>query len=663
MVDNLIILYPSTATEFTTNGIGVLSEISKCEVTEELNGSFEMEIECPISAKYYPDIQLRSIILSKPNKYDEPQAFRVYFISKPFNGYVTIKAQHISYDLSGYPTGRFTAATATAAMAAVKSNSILPVDSIPFTFSTNLDVTADITNEKPVSMRAVLGDGDNSLLNIYGGEFRFNNFNISLLTNRGSDNGVVIRYGKNLTDITQEENNSDVYTGVYPYAVYTPDVEVDENTPINEPITETQIIDISEGDKIIHCSGTYDYEKIYPYDVSSDWQNTNEWVRNYPDNEELTAAANKYITDKNLGIPKVSLTVSFQPLVDAQDYENLESLERIYLGDTVTVLFEKLGVDTKAKCNKTTFDVLHNRYVSIELGESSSNLADGIASTNSVYKEEIMKRSTVSIAREAGEQAASIVTGNSGGYVVIHDSDDDGKPDEILIMDNVDISRAVNVWRWNQSGLMHSSSGYNGTYANAAITYDGEIDANTIKTGTLQIGTDDDTFIYISDESLHSEGINPTYSDNQGHIAINSHNAVEIQNGTITFNDTSTDPNDNLYFTNPLAHLMLQAFGSNNNPGLCVLLRNDSSKFVIGRRDGYTNTNFIEFIKKEFDRSSLNNNDKKDVICPTTKIDIDDSNFNFREVNNGVPTEGVTGTYTINNIRYRFNKGILMEVT
>ena len=82
------------------------------------------------------------------------------------------------------------------------------------------------------------------------------------------------------------------------------------------------------------------------------------------------------------------------------------------------------------------------------------------------------------------EKAVKLVTGNLGGYVVLHDSNNDGYPDELLIMNTPDIQTATNVWRFNQNGLMHANS-YTGQYANAAITMDGQINAEFITTGLM----------------------------------------------------------------------------------------------------------------------------------------------------------------------------------
>ena len=110
------ILFESTAKSFNNNGIGILSDAAFCEVTEERNGIFELVLNYPISGLHYSKIKYRSIILAKPNATAEAQPFRVYKVTKPINGIVTVYAQHISYDLSGNPVLPFTAGSAAAGL-------------------------------------------------------------------------------------------------------------------------------------------------------------------------------------------------------------------------------------------------------------------------------------------------------------------------------------------------------------------------------------------------------------------------------------------------------------------------------------------------------------------------------------------------------------------
>lgn len=501
MVDS-IVLFSSTETDFTTNGLGTLSEAASCEVVEERNGEFELTMTYPTSGKRYGDIALRSIILAKPNPYDRAQPFRIYSISLPLNGVVTINAEHISYDLSGIPVSPFSATDVASALSSIKSGSAI---TNPFNFATDKATNATCTFTTPKSARALLGGEDGSILDTYKGEYKFDRYDVILYNNRGSDNNVYIRYGKNLTDFTQEQNCQSVYTGIYPYWYSDDDgiVEVDG--------------------KIVKGSGTYDYSRVIPVDFSSSFEEK-------PSKSELLSAANTYISNNDIGVPSVSITVSFINLSQTGEYNTIEALEKIQLCDTVHVEFPKYNVSAKAKCIKTTYDCISGKYKSIELGEATSNLADTISSNNSAIANSItsaevdkdINNAKAELTKEF-EYATSLVTGGLGGYVVIRSSSNSKYPDEILIMDTNSISTAKNVWRWNKNGLAHSSNGYNGTYSDAAITMDGHITAKYI------------TGLTITAAML--KGINLTLGGSgNGNGSISIYNSSNTRVGTINNN-------------------------------------------------------------------------------------------------------------------------------
>ena len=452
MVDTMITLHKSTETSFTTNGLGTLSDAITCEVTEERNGEFELEIEYPVTGIRYKELQLRRIIMAKPNPYSDLQPFRIYAITKPINGIVTVNAEHISYDMSGYPVSAFVADTVQNAFINMKSASAV---TCPFSFSTDKTTTANMTVLKPSSMRSLLGGVDGSILDVYGGEYEFDKFSVKLWNKRGADRGVSIRYGKNLTDLKQEENCSSVYTGVYPfwYSEQEGLVQLDE--------------------KIVKASGTYNFTRIYPLDLSQEWQEK-------PNQEQLRTRANSYMKANNIGVPAVSLTVSFVQLSQSTEYAKYALLEDVHLCDTVSVEFPELNVSATAKCIKTIYDAISNKYVSIELGESRTNLASTISDQKQVISDTITK----TFMQQAIENATQLISGGLGGYVIMHSSTSGKYPDEILIMDTDDIATAKKVWRWNKGGLGYSSNGYNGPFA-LAMTQDGQIVADFITTGEL----------------------------------------------------------------------------------------------------------------------------------------------------------------------------------
>lgn len=246
----MIILYDENTTSFGTLGIGVLRDALSCVVFEELNGSFELEMVYPVNGAYYNDISLRKILYVKPNKYDSPQAFRIDTISKPFDGKVTINAVHLSYDLSGYIVEPLEAEATGIQDAFTKINAkILNSASFPFTFSTDITNTESKFNiQVPASVRSILAGNEGSLLDIFGGEYKFDNYTINLLKNRGEDRGFSVRYGKNLTDIKQETKSDKLYTDIYPYFYR---IVTETNTSVDKVYQQLYIRTAGEGEEPI----------------------------------------------------------------------------------------------------------------------------------------------------------------------------------------------------------------------------------------------------------------------------------------------------------------------------------------------------------------------------------------------------------------------------
>lgn len=551
MVDSLIILYDHDEEAFTSNGLGALPDAATCTVTEERNGGYEVEMEYPLTGSHFSDIQKRRILYVKPNPYDDPQPFRIYSITKPINGIVTVHAAHLSYDTSGSIVKLFPAdaGSASAAMSYLKNFS---VPSTPFTFFTNVGKSGTMSVPKPSSIRSLLGGSDGSILDTFGGEYLFDKWNISLLESRGSNRGVTIRYGKNMTDLEQEENDTDFYTGVYPFWY--------------SESEDGGLVTLSANDGIVNAPGNYDFVKIMPLDLSSeDFGKKTTDSEGYtttiekPTETELLAAAQKYIANNKIGIPKVSLDVSFVMLAQAEEYKDFARLETVKLCDTVTVEFEKLGVKTTAKCIKTVYNVLTDKYDSIELGEPKSSLAETVSNQGTLIEE----ASDKSYMERAIQNATDLImSGKLGGYVTV-------TKNEIYIADNKDLDKAVKVWRWNSGGLGYSSSGKDGPFG-TAITSDGKIVADYISTGNLDcsvlnvsnihgdsilvdtigalngINQQTDSYQYIKTGLLDSEGnygiaIGQLTTNSDGTLSTTSSEYVKITSGRISFMQNGTE--------------------------------------------------------------------------------------------------------------------------
>ena len=468
------ILFPAGATAWTTNGLGRLSDTISAKVEEERNGSYELTLEYPVDGIHYQDLAISNLILAKPADGKGPQPFRIYKIGRPMGGRVTVCAEHLSYQLNMIPVVPFTAPSCLAALQGLKLNA---AEACPFDFYTDKTIGTQWTVKQPASIRELLGGTDGSILETYRGEFEFDGYDVHLWTNRGTDAGVVIRYGKNLTNLEQEENIENTYTGIMPYWQ-----KEDEDGTVTTVLLPERVL---HSDR----AANFPYQRTIPVDFSGEFEEQ-------PTEQELRDAGEDYILANNIGIPAVNVKINFIALWQTEEYKDLAALERVNLCDTVTVRFDKLGVDVTAKVIKTNFDVLTERYNEIEVGDAKGTLGGTISEIGREEAEETARTVTAEYTTAIG-QAADLLTGGLGGHVVIN-RNADGQPNEILIMDTDNTATATNVIRFNEAGIGFSQSGYSGPFT-GFIGIGGTIDfaqirtlnlvANMFKGGVLQLGT------------------------------------------------------------------------------------------------------------------------------------------------------------------------------
>lgn len=341
------ILYAKEETSFTTNGIGRLSDSVACVVSERLNDFYTLEMTYSADGKYANEIQTGRLILATPSDGEAPQPFRIYEVTKMLGGTIEVLANHISYDLSGIPARNITGITsASGAIAALKSREWFDSG---FSYSTDLSVNKDWEKLGAFSVRSCMG-GEGSILETYGGEWYYDRYTCQLLEHRGADNGVSIRYGKNLTELEATSNDDESYTGVFTYYLSNG--------------TYVSCTDIAYLDSLAVP------QKILIIDHTSDFQST-------PTKAQLDALASADLA-QIIGVTS-SLTVSFAPLWQSEEYRDLLPIERVKLGDFVTVIYDKYNISTKLEVVQTDYNVLLDRYDSIELGAIRPTLADTIA--------------------------------------------------------------------------------------------------------------------------------------------------------------------------------------------------------------------------------------------------------------------------------------------
>lgn len=511
------ILYEQGETKFISQGIGSLADAISCTVTEERNGEYELEMTYPASGKLFSELTNGRLILAKPNDTSQTQPFRIYRISTPMSGKVTINAEHISYLLNGIPVAPFTATGMSAALNGLKNNSLV---NNPFTcWTDSANGSTKFTVKVPKSFRACLGGTEGSILDTFSGsnppEFEFDRFAVKVHAQRGADRGVTIEYGKNLTDAKQENSIENTYTGVLAYWS-----NADQSTVAKSDI------------QYASNHSNFANEKIFILDISQDFPGE-------PTKTQLNTAAANYVKNNNVGTPKINLTVSFVDLWQSEEYKNTALLELVQLCDTVRVKFSILGIDASAKVIKTVYNVLKERYDSIGLGESKSSFSDTIRQASGITGSvKAMVESNNSFLQSAIDRSTDLISGGLGGYVVIN-KNADGQPEEILVMDNADKTKAVNVIRINKNGIGFSKSGYNGPFS-TAWTIDGAFNADYITSGIISAVNINGVNISGSNvNGTNINGSNITGSTITTQNSSNSYYKLVMDDGGLTYTDSS----------------------------------------------------------------------------------------------------------------------------
>ena len=595
------ILYASNATQFNSNGLGRLDAIS-CKITEERNGAFELEMEIAETALHASDIEMSSIIVSKVPDKSNLQAFRVYKTTKPINGKFKVFAQHISYQLSYVPVFPFEVLASSGACAEtfvkLKANT---AEDCPFTFTTDVTTVASFKINSPLSLRSALGGVEGSVLDKFGGEYSWDNYNVSFNRNRGvTTPNVSLRYGKNITDLTQEKYISNTYTGICPFWI-----DSEGNNLVTLP------------EKVIHSqyAANFPFQRTLVIDMSSDFQEQ-------PTESALRAAATAYLNTTGVGIPTVSIKLSFVSLADTEEYKHVAALQSVKLCDIVAVQFEKLGIETTAKVVKYTYDVLKERYDSIEIGSVKTSLASTITNTNDAISSLQSKMTTKfgqlgNQLREDIDNATAWLTSGDGFVVAVKAADGSWK--ELLFMDTPDVTTAHNVLRVNQNGIGFSSTGVAGPYTQA-WTLDGRMVIGGTNVPSLTVYDNQQHILFRIDHSgmvwnaanssmsatgvLTATGATIRSSSSGSRITLDSssslkgyydddlHNIINMSNRSGINNNLIIDADHALHIRTPSIYVANESYGTGG--GTVYETYNDYS----GHGGGY---DFVSKVKKHME--------------------------------------------------------------
>ena len=345
------ILYSKSETQFLSNGLGRLTECISCDVTEERNGIYECEFQYPVTGRFCKEMMENGGVISVTHdNHGDRQAFDIYKFSAPIDGIVTFNAHHISYRLNGIIVTPFEASTCAGALQKISQKS---ANTNPFTFTTDKSVTAPYILNVPANARGLLAGNSGSILDIYGtGEYEFDMFTVNLHLHRGQNSGATIRYGKNLTDIVNILDKSEIYNAIAPYW-----------TDGEQTVTLPEVYMAVAGATDIIC---------VPVDLTADFEEK-------PSVSDLRDDADRYLSNINPTLAHSNITIDFEALWQTTEYEDVAVLQQIGLCDTVSIYFPAIGVtQASAKAIKTVYDSLRDKYKSIEFGDPQTTLAESI---------------------------------------------------------------------------------------------------------------------------------------------------------------------------------------------------------------------------------------------------------------------------------------------
>jgi len=349
-------LFESTATAFTSLGICPLPDAVSCLVTEERNDQYTLEMVYPIDGFGFNEIKVDRIILALAHDGDShAQPFRIESIHGDIGATVTVNAVHISYQLNWIICEKFASSSGTDSPTRFWNGCNNHVISTSQPFDFNTDYTGDYSGShnfgapEATPFRTLLGGMENSMLDIWHGEFEWDLWDVNFWQNRGADNGVYISYGKNLTGIDWDTDVSETYTGVVAFWKQ-----------------EDAYVEGS----IQHVGGSFAFERTIVLDASDHWQSQ-------PTTTQLNNYAASYVKANAIN-PVVSCAINFVPLWQTEEYKDFADLEKVNLCDTVHIVYPPLELELTAKVVKTVFNVLLERYDSIQISTAKKNLANTI---------------------------------------------------------------------------------------------------------------------------------------------------------------------------------------------------------------------------------------------------------------------------------------------
>jgi phage minor structural protein, N-terminal domain protein len=365
------ILFNKNETAFDTYGLGELN-VTKGTATRERNGNYTLYAEIPVNDPMVSILQKEMKLKADAGLRTKNQTFEISRIVKDSSNIVKIYGQHISHKLEYMAIRNGTILNGTALNALSIWRGALIGD---YRFDVWSDIWTDATTklsiDKVTNARLALGGVEGSILDIWGGEYEFDNMTVRLHKQLGRTAPTVLEYGRNILSAETDETIEDAYTSVLPFATYTPEKpEGDTSDSQPDPITVT----IPENYVDSKYKALYAHRRIKVIDFSSEF-NSDSKKKNIPTADKLRKLASDYMERNAIGKPKINTKIEYVDLAKTLDYADRAWIEELELCDIVPIYYPQIGLtDETAKVTTITYDFVNERNASVEFGEIGTNV-------------------------------------------------------------------------------------------------------------------------------------------------------------------------------------------------------------------------------------------------------------------------------------------------
>lgn len=365
------ILFNKNETAFDTYGLGELN-VTKGTVTRERNGNYTLYSEIPANDPMVATLEKEMKLKADAGLRTKNQTFEISRIVKDSSNIVKIYGQHISHKLEymALVNGRAFSGSAFTALAIWHNATI---GDLRFDVWSDIQTTGkgvfDIS--KMENARQALGGVEGSILDIYGGEYEFDNMTVRLHKQLGRTAPTVLEYGRNILSAELDETIESAYTSVLPFATYTPDKpEGDTSDSQPDPVTVT----LPENYVDSKYKALYAHRRIKVVDFSSEFKSDSK-SKDIPTPDKLRKIANDYMERNEIGKPKINIKIEYADLARTLDYADRGWIEEVELCDIVPVYYPQIGLtDETLKITTITYDFVNERNESVEFGDIGTNV-------------------------------------------------------------------------------------------------------------------------------------------------------------------------------------------------------------------------------------------------------------------------------------------------